>query len=218
MALALFDLDNTLLCGDSDHGWGDFLVSLGVVDAAVYAHQNEKFYADYKKGQLNIQEYSRFAFQVLQQYPLSQLKTWRKTFVQTIIKPMMTKKGQELINIHRDRGDVVVIITATNSFVTRPIADAFGVDQLIATEPVMIKGQYKAEIDGTPCYQEGKVIKLNAWLEAENQSLEGSCFYSDSHNDIPLLQIVSKPVAVDPDETLLQVAVENGWQITSFRE
>ncbi len=218
MALALFDLDNTLISGDSDHGWGDFLVSLGAVDAAVYANKNAKFYADYKKGQLDIYEYSRFAFQVLQQHPLSQLKAWRKTFVQTIIKPMMTKKGQELVSTHQEKGDVVVIITATNSFITRPIADAFGIDQLIATEPVIIDGQFKAEIDGTPCYQQGKVIRLTTWMEAENQSLEGSYFYSDSHNDIPLLQIVSNPVAVDPDETLLQVAIENGWQITSFRE
>ncbi len=218
MAVALFDLDNTLLNGDSDHSWGEFLVSVGAVDAEVYTSKNEKFYADYEKGQLDIYEYSRFAFLVLQQYPLAQLQAWRTTFLQTIIKPMMTNKGQKLINTHKEKGDIVVIITATNSFITRPIADAFGVNQLIATEPAIIDGKYKAEIDGTPCYQEGKVIRLNAWLQEEKQNLDGSYFYSDSHNDIPLLKIVSRPVAVDPDTILMQVAIENRWEITSFRD
>jgi len=219
MTLALFDLDNTLLAGDSDYGWGQFLVSLGAVDADVYRKANQQFYEDYKTGQLDIHEYARFAFKPLSENSQEQLEEWRQRYVNEIIRPMMTANGQEKINWHRRQGDTVVIITATNSFITRPIAESFSVEHLIATEPARKNGQFIAEISGIPCFKDGKVQRLNAWLDGQAElTLEGSWFYSDSHNDLPLLEQVSHPVAVDPDDELRQIATEKGWEITSFRD
>ena len=217
MALTLFDLDNTLLNGDSDHAWGQFLVDNDVVDAATYEKENSQFYDDYVAGTLDIHEYSRFAFKVLEQTPANELSTLRKMFIETVIRPMITRQGKEVVKSHQATGDTLAIITATNSFVTRPIADEYGIRHLIATEPVIEDGQYRAEIAGTPCYREGKVTKLNDWLKLTGLSMDNSTFYSDSHNDIPLLEIVSHPVAVDPDDELRTIAVERCWKITSFR-
>lgn len=219
MALALFDLDNTLLAGDSDYRWGQFLITLHAVDGDAYEQANQKFYADYKAGKLDIHEFARFAFRPLADHSIQQLEAWRQQYLDEVIRPIMTTKGQKKINWHKQQNDEVVIITATNSFITRPIADAFGVEHLIATEPLRDNDRFVAEIHGVPCYQEGKVTRLNTWLESRPDiTLENSWFYSDSHNDQPLLEQVTNPVAVDPDEELRQVALLRNWDIISFRD
>lgn len=217
MALALFDLDNTLLNGDSDYAWGQFLVEHGIVDAESYERANQRFYELYKRGELNIHEFAEFAFQPLKRHDYHQLVTWRRAFVEEKIRPIMLDKGQQMIDRHRARGDTTIIITATNSFVTSPIADAFGVDHLIATEPEFKDGTFTGKIAGTPCFQHGKVERLRQWMEDHGADLNGSHFFSDSHNDLALLEQVDHPVAVDPDEHLSSVAAERHWPVVSFR-
>lgn len=216
MALALFDLDNTLLAGDSDYLWGCFLASKGLVDKHIYEEANLRFYEDYRQGKLDIHEFLSFALTPLAENDVNDLRAMHEEFMQEHIKPIMNLAGKDKVEEHRNNGDHLVIITATNSFVTGPIASAFGINDLIATEPEMINGQYSGKINGIPCFQEGKITKLNDWLEISDMNLEGSYFYSDSHNDLPLLEQVSFPVAVDPDEVLEKVARERGWEITSF--
>lgn len=217
MALALFDLDNTLLADDSDFLWGCFLVEKGLVDKSTYDDANKRFYAEYKQGTLDIFEFLAFSLKPLTQYPAEKLSVLHDEFMQKHIKPIMTTKGIEQIQYHRDKGDITVIITATNSFVTGPIAKAFQVDDLIATEPEIIDGRYTGNVAGTPCFQAGKITCLNQWLENTSHDLENSTFYSDSHNDISLLECVTTPVAVDPDDELKAIAIEKNWQIRSFR-
>ena len=217
MALALFDLDNTLLNGDSDYAWGQFLVERGIVDGRAYEAANQRFYDLYKQGQLDIYEFAHFAFTPLKEHDFDQLLEWRQAFIAEKIRPIMLEKGREAIAAHADRGDTVIIITATNSFVTSPIATAFGVKHLIATIPEMREGRFTGEIEGTPCFQEGKVTRLQQWLETYNMDLDGSTFYSDSHNDLPLLEQVDNPIAVDPDESLIATANNQNWPIISFR-
>lgn len=217
MALALFDLDNTLLAGDSDYEWGQYLVKHSIVDAQTYEEANTRFYDQYKQGNLDIFEFARFAFQPLAQHSLDQLHTWRYGFIEEHIKPIMLGQGQQRINWHKERGDIPLIITATNSFVTTPIADAFGIETLIATDPEQVDGRYTGELSGTPCFQEGKVTRLEQWMMENNQSLEDSWFYSDSHNDLPLLNKVTHPIAVDADEQLQAIATEKQWDTISFR-
>ena len=217
MALALFDLDNTLLAGDSDFLWGQFLVDEGLVDKQQYEEANQRFYDEYKQGTLDIYEFLAFSLQPLTRYPRQQLDALHREFMQRYIYDLMTDKGQEKIRQHKTQGDDVVIITATNSFVTGPIARAFEVDDLIATEPEIVDGQFTGRVAGTPSFKEGKITRLNQWLESSHHNLKGSTFYSDSHNDLPLLDIVENPVAVDPDEQLRIVAKEKGWPVTSFR-
>ncbi|MGF1642639.1 MAG: HAD family hydrolase [Thiotrichales bacterium] len=218
MTLALFDLDNTLLDGDSDYAWGQHLIELGVVDREHYEASNRRFYEQYQAGLLDIHAFARFAYQPLIDNPREDLMRWREDFMQRRVMPMMLETGRQRIDWHRRRGDAVMIITATNSFVTRPIADAFGVSELIATEPEQIDGRYTGRIAGTPCFQSGKVTRLEAWLAQNGGTLEESWFYSDSHNDVPLLERVSYPVAIDPDPQLRAIAVARGWPIASFRE
>lgn len=217
MALALFDLDNTLLADDSDFLWGCFLVEQDLVDKATYDAANKRFYDDYKKGTLDIFEFLAFSLKPLTQYPIEKLTALHKEFMHEHITPVMTEKGIAQIQQHRDRGDTTVIITATNRFVTGPIADAFGVDDLIATDPEIIDGRYTGKVAGTPCFQEGKITRLNQWLENTSHDLENSTFYSDSHNDLSLLKVVTTPVAVDPDDELRATALEKNWEIRSFR-
>ncbi len=217
MPLALFDLDNTLLAGDSDYLWGCFLVEKGLVDKRLYEEANERFYREYAQGQLDIHEFLNFALQPLANNDAQMLKSMHQAFMQKYIRPIMTRGGIKLIAQHRRAGDLPVIITATNSFVTRPIAEAFGISDLIATEPEMIDGRYTGQVDGTPCFQQGKIERLRAWLSATEMNFDNSWFYSDSHNDLPLLEHVAHPVAVDPDDQLRTIASEKGWQITSFR-
>jgi HAD superfamily hydrolase (TIGR01490 family) len=217
MALALFDLDNTLLADDSDFLWGCFLVDKGLVDKTTYDEANKRFYDDYKKGTLDIFEFLAFSLKPLTQIPTEKLTGLHKEFMQKHIIPVMTQKGLAQIQQHHDKGDITVIITATNRFVTGPIAEAFQVDDLIATDPEIIDGRYTGKVSGTPCFQEGKITRLNQWLEKTSHDLENSTFYSDSHNDLALLEVVTTPVAVDPDDQLKARAIEKKWEIRSFR-
>ena len=217
MALALFDLDNTLLADDSDYLWGVFLSDQGLVDKELYEQANLRFYEQYKQGTLDIHEFLNFALTPLAENDFQQLQALHKEFMASLISPVMTETGKARIQQHREQGDYIVIITATNSFVTGPIADAFGVDHLIATEPEIVDGQYTGKVAGTPCFQHGKITKLKEWLAETGKNLEGSYFYSDSHNDLPLLEQVAHPVAVDPDEQLRAIAEQKGWKIETFR-
>ncbi|VAX05400.1 Phosphoserine phosphatase [hydrothermal vent metagenome] len=218
MALAIFDLDNTLICDDSDHLWGDFLADQGIVDADLYKRENDRFFREYQEGKLDIFEFLQFSLKPLSQHEPEALYAWREQFVAEKIVPVILPAGQKLIQKHQDAGDTLMIITATNAFVTSPIAELLGVENLIATEPEMIDGRYTGQVAGTPSYQKGKVERLNQWLAEHGANLDGSCFYSDSHNDIPLLKVVEQPVAVDPDEALAEYAREQRWPVISLRE
>lgn len=217
MSLALFDLDNTLLTGDSDYLWGCFLTEKGLVDRELYEQANQRFYEDYKNGDLDIHEFLAFALTPLAENNADDLHVMHKEFMESSIKPIMNQAGKNKIEEHRNKGDLPVIITATNSFVTGPIANAFGINELIATEPEKIDGSFTGKVAGTPCFREGKIAKLNEWLKQCDANLEDSYFYSDSHNDLPLLEQVTHPVAVDPDDVLRKEAENRGWEIISFR-
>lgn len=218
MPLAIFDLDNTLLSGDSDYLWGLFLAEKGIVDADWYEKENDRFYQEYKEGRLDIHEFLLFSLKPLSQHPLEQLQEWRREFMQKKIQPILLPAARALVEKHRNAGDTLMIITATNAFVTTPIASALGIEHLIATEPEMIDSHYTGEVAGIPSFREGKVSRLNNWLAAHQQGLAHSSFYSDSHNDLPLLELVDRPVAVDPDEILTQTAEQRGWPIITLRE
>ena len=217
MALALFDLDNTLLDGDSDYLWGCFLAEHGIVDAEAYESENQRFYDQYLEGSLDIHEFLRFQLKPLATHKRAQLEAWREQYLVEKIDPILLPRARALLDKHRAQGDQLLIITATNRFITEPIAKRYGVDQLLATEPEIVAGEYTGAVNGTPCFQTGKVEQLHNWLEKENQTLEGSWFYSDSHNDLPLLEQVEHPVAVDPDDKLKSHAQAMGWPITSLR-
>jgi HAD superfamily hydrolase (TIGR01490 family) len=217
MALAIFDLDNTLLGGDSDFLWGRYLCENGIVDAEAYREANELYYQQYQDGNLDIFEFLEFVFKPLASHPLEQLQQWRADYLKQKIEPIMLPAAQQLIQQHRDRGDTLLIITATNSFITAPIAEMLGIKHLIATEPEFKAGRYTGAVAGTPSFHQGKVTRLNAWLAEQKLDLNGSVFYSDSHNDLPLLEIVDTPVAVDPDPMLEQIASQRGWRILSLR-
>lgn len=218
MALAIFDLDETLIAADSDHEWGEYVVDSGLVDAQSHRQRNHDFYEQYKSGVLNIDEYLAFACSVLAQHPLDVLKAHRATFFEERIKPIMLPRAKALVNQHRDKGDTLLVITSTIEFITRPIVDAFGIAILIAPEPELINNRYTGRIVGTPSFAEGKVTRLKQWLEETGESLTGSFFYSDSHNDLPLLRVVDHPVAVDPDPILLEQAKASQWQHISLRQ
>lgn len=217
MALAIFDLDNTLLAGDSDHAWGEFLVEQGLVDRIRYKQANDAFYQDYLRGTLDILAYQAFALEPLTRFEPEQLSELHKAFMQHKILPIQLDKATQLLASHRQAGDFLLIITATNRFVTGPIAQMLGVDDILATEPEQIDGRYTGRISGIPCYQEGKVVRLNQWLENSAFDLDGSYFYSDSRNDIPLLERVDHPVAVDADAALTAHAKRKGWSLISLR-
>ncbi len=218
MPLALFDLDNTLLAGDSDHAWGQFLIDQGLVDAETMRAANDRFYAEYQSGQLDIQAYLRFALSFLADRSPEELDRLHRRFMEQSIRPMMLDKASELLDAHRRQGDTLLIITATNRFVTGPIAEALGVEHLIASEAERIDGRYTGEPSGVPSFQGGKVTRLNDWLAEHDADLGGAWFYSDSHNDLPLLERVDHPVAVDPDDTLRATAEQRGWPIISLRD
>lgn len=218
MALALFDLDNTLIGGDSDHLWGEFMCQIGAVDADIYRDQNDKFYADYQAGKLDIFAYNEFCMAPLKNHSAAQLLQWQQQFLNEIIIPAILPDGQASIAEHKRNQDNVVIITATNEFITKPIADHMNVQTLIATKPERIDNRFTGKVTGTPCFQEGKVTRLNEWLGGTNDNLSGSYFYSDSINDLPLLELVDHPVAVDPDNKLRAHAHQQAWPVTSFRQ
>lgn len=217
MNLALFDLDNTLLAGDSDFEWAQFLIDRGVLDRATYEARNQAFYDQYKAGTLDIREFLVFQLKPLSQHPRPVLDAWHGEYMRERILPMIRDSARALVDKHR--GEVRVIITATNSFVTAPIARAFGIEHLIATEPEVRDGVFTGGVSGTPCFREGKVERLEAWLAERGESLknvEKSTFYSDSHNDLPLLDQVGHPVAVDPDAALRAHAGARGWPVISL--
>jgi HAD superfamily hydrolase (TIGR01490 family) len=217
MALAIFDLDNTLIGNDSDFLWGEFMVKRGYVDAEEFAAQNAQFYEDYKCGNLDIFAYLRFALAPLKNQSIATLNAWHDDFMQDSIEPIVLPKAMELVEKHRKAGDRLLIITATNSFITRPIGERYGITELLGSDGEIVDGLYTGEVSGTPTFQEGKVTRLNEWLEQESETLEGSYFYSDSHNDLPLLRIVDHPVVVDGDEKLLEVAKQQNWPSISLR-
>ncbi len=217
MALAIFDLDNTLLAGDSDHAWGEFACEIGLVDVELFGSRNDAFYQDYLDGQLDIQAYLRHALAPIAGQSLAQAAEWHQQFMRSKIEPMVLAAGLELIEQHRLRGDTLMIITATNRFITAPIAERLGVPHLLACDVEIRDGHYTGEPEGIPTYAAGKVVALEAWLAESGLDLEGSCFYSDSHNDIPLLEAVERAVAVDPDERLRRHAGNRGWEIISLR-
>lgn len=217
MSLAIFDLDNTLIADDSDYLWGQFLVDQGIVDKNLYESANAKFYDDYKQGTLDIVEFLRFSLQPLADNDPVQLYQWRAQFIEEAIKPLMLKSAQQLIDKHKNRGDTLLVITATNRFVTEPIVQLYGIENLLATTPEFIDGRYTGGYNGIPCFREGKVKLLEAWLENSAETMQDSWFYSDSHNDLPLLKLVDNPVAVDPDEKLSEFANAASWPIISLR-
>lgn len=220
MELALFDLDNTLLSGDSDFEWAQFLISQGVLDEEIYAARNLEFYEQYRAGTLDIYAFLEFQLRPLARHARSELDNWHKQFMRQRILPMIGAKARSLVEHHRSQGHTLVIITATNRFVTEPIAEAFGISNLIATEAEAIAGEFTGQSVDTPCFREGKVQRLEAWLGQQRltwQDVRRSWFYSDSHNDLFLLERVSDPVAVDPDAALTEIAKERGWPILSLR-
>jgi len=217
MRLAIFDLDNTLIAGDSDYLWGEFLVQNQLIDAEEYQKMNQRFYQQYKNGTLDIFEYQAFSLKPLSEHSMAQLQAWHSEFMKQMIMPIMLPKAQAVIEQHRKQGDQLLIITATNSFITRPIGLKLGIDQLIGTEPEIQDGRYTGRVKGIPSFQQGKITRLEDWLADKTLTLEESFFYSDSHNDLPLLEKVTYPIVVDGDETLSKIAHERGWQHISFR-
>jgi HAD superfamily hydrolase (TIGR01490 family) len=216
MKLAIFDLDNTLIAGDSDCLWGEFLSEQGYVDSEAYQAGHERFYQEYVEGTMDIHEFLEFQLKILADNERTQLENWRKNYIETKIKPIMLAKAIELVEDHRQQGHELLIITATNRFITEPIAKEFNIENLIACEPEMKDGEYTGKVSGTPSYAQGKVTRLNEWLENHEQ-VEESWFYSDSHNDIPLLKEVDHAIAVDADDTLNTEAKKQNWEIISLR-
>lgn len=227
MNLALFDLDNTLLTGDSDYSWAQFLIERGVLERGRYETANQRFFDDYKAGTLDIHAFLDFQLAPLAAHPRPQLEAWRENFMREKILPMITDKARGLVRRHQDGGDLCAIVTATNNFVTAPIAREFGVANLLATEAEIKHGNFTGKVSGIPCFREGKVIRVDAWLAgmAPNagtalslaSGFARSWFYSDSCNDLALLERVTDPVGVEPDETLLEIARTRGWPVISLR-
>ena len=217
MTLAIFDLDGTLLNGDSDYTWGQFLVEKGLVDTQAYKEANDTFFQQYQSGTLDIHEYLAFSLAPLKQFSRTELNHLHQTFMQEKVQPMMLEKAKDLLKSHKNQGHFLLMITATNQFVTGPISDALGMDHIIAPIPEVIEGHYTGKIIGVPSFQEGKVTRLNEWLAETGHTMEGSYFYSDSRNDLPLLELVDHPIAVDADETLTKIAQDRGWQHISLR-
>lgn len=220
MRLALFDLDNTLLFGDSDYEWGQFLVDRGVLGRETYEAQNQAYYEQYIAGTLDIHEYLGFALRPLAAHEPQELARWHAVFMRDRILPMISSAARELVRKHLRAGDLSAIVTATNSFVTVPIAREFGVRHLVATEPESHNGRFTGRVAGTPCFREGKIRRVDEWLEGLGHRLsdfEKSVFYSDSHNDLPLLHRVTHPVAVNPDDVLALEARQRGWPVISLR-
>ncbi|MGQ0620201.1 MAG: HAD family hydrolase [Panacagrimonas sp.] len=217
MNLAIFDLDNTLLAGDSDYLWGRFLVEQGLVDEKSYENQNRIFYQQYRDGTLDIEAFSRFSMAPLAAHPLHELQTWRQQFVREKIEPIVAPLAPALLEKHRMHGDELLIMTATNRFITEPIAALLGVDTLIATDPEFIDGRYTGRLSGTPNFREGKVRRLEQWMLDQDIAQAHVTFYSDSHNDLALLRRADVAVAVDPDDRLRAEAQLRGWPVLSLR-
>ncbi|MEJ2044010.1 MAG: HAD-IB family hydrolase [Reinekea sp.] len=217
MALAIFDLDNTLIAGDSDHAWGEFLIQQELVDAHLVKLANDEFYRQYQQGGLDIQAYLKFALSYLAGKSPMEVAPLHAQFMTDVIEPMLLPKAFELIEKHRAAGDTLLVITATNRFVTGPIVKRLGIEHLIACEAEILDGRYTGQPTGVPSFQHGKVIRLGTWLAEQQLDLDGSWFYSDSHNDLPLLEQVVHPVAVNPDDKLTAIAQQRNWPILDLR-
>ena len=218
MPLAIYDLDNTLIGGDSDYLWGEFLCDEGIIsDRESFQKMNDYFYHQYETGELNIFAWAEFSFKILTNHSLDELNKLRQDFVDTKIKPIFLEKAQSCINNQKEKGDTVLVITASNTFITKPIIEMYGIDHLLATEPEFISGRFTGKVAGIPCFQAGKIDNLMPWLEKNKESLIGSYFYSDSHNDLPLLELVDNPIAVNSDKILSSEAHKNGWPVLDWR-
>jgi len=218
--LTIFDLDNTLLDGDSDYNWGLFLIKEGLVDQKTHESSNKQFYDDYNSGKLNIYEFVEFQFKFFRDNPRILLDKLLKRYIDEIAKPMITKKARDLVSKHRVKGDRLLIITATNSYITKPIGKLFDIDDLIGTDPEEINGEFTGKVKGIPSFKEGKIERLNLWLKQNKlafNDFDQIFFYSDSQNDLPLLRLVSNPIAVNPDEVLEKEAIKNNWPIIILR-
>ena len=220
MNLTIFDLDNTLLDGDSDYNWGLFLIKEGLVDQKTHESSNKQFYDDYNSGKLDIYEFVEFQFKFFRDNPRILLDKLLKRYIDEVAKPMITKKARDLVNKHRAKGDKLLIITATNSYITKPIGKLFGIDNLIGTDIEEINGEFTGKVKGIPSFKEGKIERLNLWLKQKKlafNDFDQISFYSDSQNDLPLLRLVSNPIAVNPDEVLEKEAIKNNWPIIILR-
>ena len=217
MSLAIFDLDNTLIGGDSDFLWGEFIGEEGIVDANAYRKKNEYFYQQYDLGTLDIYAWLEFCLEPLTRYSMTELQELHHRFMIQKIEPILLDKAQNCINRHKERGDTVLVITASTSFVTAPIVKKYGINHLLATEPEIKGGRYTGGVSGMPCFQAGKIDKLMPWLQKNEETLTGSTFYSDSHNDLPLLELVDNPVAVNADKILTKIAQKKGWEVLNWR-
>ncbi|MGB5081274.1 MAG: HAD family hydrolase [Burkholderiales bacterium] len=219
MELALFDLDYTLLSGDSDYAWAQYLIERGVLERAEHQAKNDRFFRDYQEGRLDFDAFLEFQLAPLARHSREQLDEWHVEYMRTKVQPMIRPKGLALVRRHLGRGDLCAIVTSTNTFITVPIAREFGVEHLLATDLEIRDGQFTGRVSGTPCYREGKVLRVSEWLGARGETLASfpqSWFYSDSRNDLPLLERVTHPVAVDPDATLRAEASARGWRIISL--
>ena len=217
MTLAIFDLDNTLLNGDSDHAWGQFLIDAGVVEGERYQQRNDQFHRDYEAGRLDIEEYLAFALEPLATQELATLLQLRDRFMREWVEPMIEPAAEALVASHRERNETLLIITATNRFVTEPIAQRLGIPHLIATEPAVADGSFTGGVSGTPCFRDGKITRLEEWLLNGSETLDGAHFYSDSRNDLPLLETVPNPVVTNPDPALRDIAHHRGWPILDLQ-
>lgn len=221
MKLAIFDLDHTLLAGDSDYAWGNFLVDQGVVDAEYYQQKNDEFYQQYQSKTLDIFAYQAFVLEPLREMPLEKRQQLQQTFMTSVIVPLRQQKADELIATHKNNHDELLVITATNHFIAAPIVESMGIAHILATDPEMVDGQFTGQISGTPCFQEGKITRLKQWLHQQEslyqRTFEHMTFYSDSINDAPLLDYVDNAIAVDPDDNLRKLAEEKHWPIISLR-
>jgi len=220
MDLVLFDLDNTLLAGDSDYEWARFLIEQGVLDRAAYESRNDEFFRQYQAGTLDISEFLEFQLAPLARHSRAQLDAWHSQFMANKIRPLIGAGARALVRDHLRSGALCAIVTATNSFVTAPIARELGVEHLIATEPEVRGDAFTGKTTGIPCFRGGKVLRVEQWLASAGRAIESfpaSWFYSDSHNDVPLLERVTRPVAVDPDDALRTIAASRGWQVISLR-
>ena len=220
MNLAIFDLDNTLLDGDSDYNWGIYLVKKGYLDEEEYKVKNQKFFEEYQNGKLDIFAFAEFQFQFLKNNTRKFLNDVRSDYIDEIIKPMVLKKAVDLVSQHKEAGDSLLIITATNSFITKPIGELFGIENLIGTDPEEHLGEFTGKVKGIPSFKEGKVTRLFDWLDARDFKLtdfEKTFFYSDSHNDLALLEVVTNPVVVNGDKILLEKAQEKNWPTLNLK-
>ena len=218
MSLAIFDLDNTLIGGDSDYLWGEFLCDEGIIsDRQSFEKKNDYFYQQYELGTLDIYAWAEFSFEILSHYSINELEAFHLKFMAQKIEPILLEKAQDCINSHKENGDTVLVITASNTFVTAPIVKRYGINHLLATEPEIVSGRYTGKVSGIPCFKSGKIENLMPWLERNGESLKDSTFYSDSHNDLPLLELVDNPVAVNADKILAKIAQTKGWDILNWR-